>query len=44
MSLKYVRRLIVRAIEDVIVLMCLCIGIAGVCSAFTLLFRWLGIE
>ena len=40
----YWRRLIVRAIEDVIVVFCLCVGIAGLCGAMTLLFRWLGIE
>ena len=39
----YWRRLIVRAIEDAIILGCLCLGIAGVCLATTKVFEFLGV-
>lgn len=44
MSKVQFRRLVVRAIEDAIILTCMCICIAGVCAGFSLLFRALGIN
>lgn len=44
MSKAQMRRYIVRAIEDAIILTCIFIGIAGTCAVFSLLFRAFGIE
>lgn len=41
---QYVRQLIVRAIEDAIVLFCIGIGIAVVCTVVGGVFRLLGVE
>lgn len=43
MSNVQFRRLVVRAIEDAIILASICIGIAGTCAVFSLLFRALGV-
>lgn len=43
MTKAQMRRYIVGAIEDAIILTCICIGIAGTCAVFSLLFRWLGV-
>ena len=43
-SKAYFRGLVVRAVEDAIILFSICVCIAGVCGAFTLLFRALGVE
>ena len=42
-SKVYIRRLVVRAIEDAIVLMCMGIGIAVVCLAVSQIFKLLNI-
>ena len=41
---KYRRRLIVRAIEDAVVVLWLCLMIAGGCKIATQVFRLLGVE
>ena len=38
------RKLIIRAIEDAIVLVRRCLWTAAVCGLCTLVFRWLGVE
>lgn len=43
MSKVQFRRLVVRAIEDAIILASICICIAGTCAGFSLLFRAFGI-
>lgn len=43
MTKAQMRRYIVRAIEDAIILACMCICIAGVCAGFSLLFRVFGV-
>jgi len=40
----YRRKLIIRAIEDAIIILRLCITIAAVCSAPILFFRLIGLE
>ena len=40
---KYIRGLIVRAIEDACVLLMLCVGTAGICAGASLCLRWLGV-
>ena len=40
---QYFRQLVVRAIEDAIVLLVLCIGIWLVCAAVGVVFRLLGV-
>jgi hypothetical protein len=40
---QYVRQLVVRAIEDAIVLFCIGIGIAVVCTVVGGIFRLLGV-
>ena len=42
-SKAQVRRLIVRAVEDAIILALFCLGIAFVCALCSLLFRWMGV-
>ena len=42
-SKVYFRRLVVRAIEDAIVLLCMGIGVALVCCAVSQLFKLLNI-
>ena len=42
-SKDYFRRLVVRAIEDAILIMGICIGIAGVCAICSLALRWMGV-
>ena len=43
MTKAQMRRYIVHAIEDAIMLVGVCICIAGTCAAFSLLFRALGV-
>lgn len=43
MSKVEFRKLVVRAIEDAIILTGICICIAGGCAALSILFRWLGV-
>lgn len=42
-SKAYFRRLVVRAIEDVIILFGINLGIAFVCALFSICFRWMGV-
>ena len=43
-SKAYFRRLVVRAIEDAILLVCVFIGIGGVCAVCSLLLKILGVQ
>lgn len=41
---QYFRQLVIRAIEDAIILFCIGVGIWAVCWTVTAVFRLLGVE
>ncbi len=42
-SKVYFRGLVIRAIEDAIIVLMIVIGIAGVCAVCSLVLKWMGV-